>query len=73
MKTVGEIIKEKRLELGISQRKMAEEVGVTSMTISHWERGVNYPNIILALDVADFFGCTLDELCDRTPRGNSNG
>lgn len=73
MKTVGEIIKEKRLELGLSQRKMAEELGVTSATISHWEHDINTPNILLAWDIADYFGCSLDELCGREYGGPENG
>ena len=56
MKTIGAIIKEKRLQLGLSQREMAKRLGIVNA------------NLYNICDLADFFGCTIDELCGRTSK-----
>jgi len=38
------IIEKRRSELGISQRKLAEMIGVERYTISKWERGHRRPD-----------------------------
>jgi transcriptional regulator with XRE-family HTH domain len=65
MKTVGQIIKEKRENMGWSQQTLAKKTGVTSAAVSLWELNKATPNILTACDLADAFDCTLDELCDR--------
>lgn len=65
MKTFGEILKEKRTESGWTQQELADKIGVNFSTISLWERGLRIPNIYLACDLADVFGCSVDELCGR--------
>ena len=65
MKTVGQILREKREKVGISQRKVASIIGVKCDTIRNWERGYSYPNILHCCDLADIYGCTLDELVGR--------
>lgn len=72
MITMGEIIKTKRIERGLSQRQLAEKVGVAHVMVCHWEHGYCLPNILNCWDLADFFGCTLDELCGRTSKGDNN-
>lgn len=65
MKLFGEILREKREQMGYSQRKLAKELGVAGMTVSQWETGKSYPNLMTACDIADALHCTLDELVDR--------
>ena len=65
MKTFGEILKEKREAIGWKQEELAEEVGISRNSISLYERGVAYPNILTAADLADVLDCTLDELVGR--------
>ncbi len=38
------MLKAKRLEQGLSQKEVAEQVGVSSSTVSNWERGRRLPN-----------------------------
>lgn len=49
--TVGEKIKELRLERRLSQTKLAAMIGVSQKAVDYWERGVNEPKIgyIIAL------------------------
>ena len=65
--SIGEIIKEKRKQLGLSQRALAKKLGVPNVSLAKWECGMHIPNIYALWDLADFFGCTIDELCGRDP------
>ena len=65
MRTFGDILNEKLRERGVSQGKLARALDVTPMTVSQWVRGITYPNLLTACDIADYFGCALDELVDR--------
>ena len=69
MKSIGEIIKEKRLETGLSQRAFAKRLGVSNIAVGRWEKGDYLPSILNCWDLADLFGCTIDELCGRTLKG----
>ncbi|MCG9780692.1 S24 family peptidase [Photobacterium damselae] len=55
MKELGGIVKDLRLEAGLSQQELAEHVGVTKSTISQWERGVFYPKHKYINLLAKFF------------------
>lgn len=62
---IGRHIRAKRLEIGLSQEKLAEltEVGVTH--ISHIETGHTIPSLKTFLAIANALGVTTDELlCD---------
>jgi transcriptional regulator with XRE-family HTH domain len=41
--TMGEHVKKRRLELGLTQNRAAERLGVNSWTILNWERGHTEP------------------------------
>lgn len=42
--TFGEKVKSARLQLFLSQEKLAKELGVSFATINRWERGLCEPN-----------------------------
>ena len=63
--SVGEIIKAKRLECGLTQRALAKKIGVAHVMVSHWENDYCMPQLLNCWDLADFFKCSLDELCGR--------
>lgn len=42
-KTLGEQIKKRRLELGLSQKEVGDMLGVTSFTVLNWEKGKTEP------------------------------
>lgn len=65
MKTVGEIIRGKRLDMGLTQFELAEQLGVCQTTIVSYEKNRFVPNVLIAADMADLFDCTMDELCGR--------
>lgn len=51
-----------RKRIGISQRELAERMGVTYQAISQYERGKREPKIEQVQRLCDVLGCTLDEL-----------
>jgi putative transcriptional regulator len=55
-------LRELREEHGISQRELAEEVGVTRQTINAVERGRYDPSLDLAFELGDFFGCYAEDI-----------
>lgn len=42
--TIGEIIQRERTRLGLSQEKLAEQVGVSRQAVSKWELGDAVPD-----------------------------
>lgn len=40
-------------------------LGVSAVAVSKWERGVSQPDIETLSVLADFFGVSIDELCDH--------
>lgn len=51
-----------RQDKGISAKELASKMAVDVTTISRWETGARTPDANLAPKLADFLGCTLDEL-----------
>lgn len=55
-------LKELRKNKKISQKDLAEVIGIDQSAISKYERGVQLPELQIAMKISDFFGVTLDEL-----------
>lgn len=51
----------------MSQRELAEGVGVSVQTVSKWENSVCMPDIAMLPDIAEFFHVTVDELLGLSP------
>ena len=51
---------ELRKEFGISQAKLAKEIGATQKAIDFWEKGINEPKASYIIKLAKFFGVTND-------------
>lgn len=61
-KTLGSFIALLRKSRGMTQRELAEKLGVSDKTISHWERDESSPDINLIPIIAEIFDVTCDEL-----------
>ncbi len=57
-------IKELRVAFGMTQENVAEHMGVSSQTVSKWERGLLSPDISLLPKIARLFKCSIDSLFD---------
>lgn len=65
MKNYGIALKDIREEKGISQSELAKLTGIKQQNISRWEAGTTLPNIDFCVQLADFYGISLDELVGR--------
>ncbi len=59
---LSENIKRLRLKKELTQEILAEFLGVTSQSVSNWERGESYPDITMLPEIAGFFKVSVDEL-----------
>ena len=60
--TFAERLRSLRREAGLTQEALAARLYVTRAAVSKWETGKGYPAIDTLKQIADLFGCTLDEL-----------
>lgn len=60
--TIGQIIKEKRSEKGLTQKALAESLNVSYQAVSRWENDEVEPSIGTLKSLAKIFECSLDEL-----------
>ena len=70
-KTLGAFLAVLRKAQGMTQKELAQRVGVSDKTISHWERDESAPDISVLPILADIFGVTVDELLrgEKAPSG----
>lgn len=59
---IGAIIKKARNEASLTQEQAAESLGVSRQTISNWENGKSYPDIISVIKMSDLYSVSLDYL-----------
>jgi transcriptional regulator with XRE-family HTH domain len=62
---IGRRIKTRRRERSITQRSLADRVGVTFVHLSHIENGRAAPSLSLLCRIADELQASLDELAPR--------
>ncbi len=62
MPTLKTNIKEYREKSSMKQSELAKQVGVIRETIVHLENGKYNPSLKLAMDIAEVFGTTVEEL-----------
>lgn len=53
---------QKRKEKGLTHKAIAECLGLSIQTYRNYEYGDREPKIEMLRKMADFFGCTIDEL-----------
>ncbi len=61
-KTMGELIAENRKEKELTQRELAEKMGVTDKAVSKWERNLSCPDINSLPKLSETLGISIDEL-----------
>ena len=60
--SLGENIKRKRIERGLTQEEVATHLGVSFQSVSKWERCDGYTDIELLPSIANYFNISIDEL-----------
>lgn len=59
---IGTKLKNARVKSGLTQEKVAEKIGVSRQSMSNWENGRSYPDIISVIKLSDLYSVSLDEL-----------
>ena len=60
--TLGRRIARLRLTKAATQERLARELSVSPQAVSKWENDINYPDISLLPQLAQFLGVSIDEL-----------
>ncbi|MBI1805492.1 MAG: helix-turn-helix transcriptional regulator [Ignavibacteria bacterium] len=56
VRTLGDHIRKRRLDLGIHQKDVAALVNATTSTVTNWEKGRSSPRLYLLPKVFEFLG-----------------
>ena len=65
MKQVSRKIVSLRKEKNLTQTELADMMGVSFQAVSNWERGNSMPDISKLPQLAELFGCSVDELLNE--------
>jgi len=65
---IAQNIIKKRKEKGITQDDLANFIGVSKASVSKWETGQSYPDIVFLPQLAAYFNISLDELMGYEPQ-----
>ena len=63
-KKVGGFLKELRKERNMTQQQLAEQLNVSTRTVSRWETGTNMPDISVLVELAEFYDVSIPEIID---------
>ena len=58
----GKFIAQRRKELGLTQRELADVLGISDKTVSKWECGAGLPEVSLMLPLCKELGISVNEL-----------
>lgn len=62
---MGRTLATKRCELGLSQSDVCRAINTSRTSVANWEAGVVSPRLDTLVQLADLYGCTLDELAGK--------
>ena len=65
---IAKVLTNKRKEKSITQDELANYIGVSKASVSKWETGQSYPDIVLLPQLATYFNISIDELIDYKPQ-----
>jgi len=61
----GKSVRAFREQARMTKAELAKKVGLTSTSISSYEKGAKKPTLESALSIAAAFGTTVDEMCKK--------
>lgn len=69
---IGRFLQEVRKEKGLTQKDLAEKIGVSDKTISKWENGNSTPDTSMLLSISEALDVTVNEILsgERIPPEN---
>lgn len=71
----GTVIMKLRSKAALTQRQIAEALGITVQTVSNWETGIRTPKLTPkeTLSLCRILNCSLEELADEVSLQNVSG
>ena len=60
-----------RKQEGVSQKQLANDLGVSAGNLCDWEKGRTEPDIEMLIKIADYFDVSVDALLGREENGNT--
>jgi transcriptional regulator with XRE-family HTH domain len=61
---IGQFIKQIRQDNKLTQKELADKLGVTYQAVSKWENGKNVPDISILKEMSKMFNIDIDEILD---------
>ena len=61
---IGKFIKKLRKENNLTQKDLADKLGVTYQAVSKWENGKNIPDIMILKQISKEFNVNIDDLLE---------
>ena len=61
---IGDRIRKYRIERKLSQKELAQLIGVSNSRVSNWEQGINRPDVDLLADICRALRVSPSELLD---------
>ena len=59
-----------RLEKKLTQEQVAEKLGVSAQSVSRWETGATFPDVMMLPEIARMYGVLVDDLFKESLRGH---
>ena len=60
----AESLRRERERMGLSQKDLAEQLGVSQALISQYENGSTSPTVYLSVKIAKLFGTTVEKMAN---------
>lgn len=57
---IGSKVKSARINANLTQEQVADFLNVSRQTISNWENGKTYPDIVSVVKMSDLYNISLD-------------
>lgn len=58
---IGKYIAGKRKGLGLTQKQLAQQLGMSDKSVSKWERGICLPDVSVYMELCDILGISINE------------
>lgn len=58
---IGKYIAAKRKEAGMTQKQLAEKLGMSDKSVSKWERGICLPDVSVYMELCNILGISINE------------
>lgn len=69
----GDYLKELRMKKGLSQEKLAEQLGVSRQSVSKWEQGYAVPSSDNVLELSKLYGISADDILNcEAPKASAD-